>query len=93
MGLLIPALSAGILARIRGIVLIILLIIVLLALGLGIVELMSLPFGGLGLAPGMLLGLFVAIAALAIVAAIGRAGATVRAHDRRLTPGPRADAA
>jgi hypothetical protein len=48
------------------------LIIVLLALGLGIVELVSLPFGGLGLAPGILLGLFVVIAALGVAAAVGR---------------------
>jgi hypothetical protein len=72
MGLLIPAGSAGILARIRGILLIILLIIVLLSIGLGIVELVSLPFGGVGVAPGLLLGLFVVIAAVAIAAAIGR---------------------
>jgi hypothetical protein len=72
MGLLIPPSSAGIVARLRGIVLIVLLIIVLLAIGLGIVELISLPFGGLGLAPAILLGLFVVIAALGIAAAIGR---------------------
>jgi hypothetical protein len=72
MGLLIPPGSAGVLARVRGVVLIILLIIVLLAIGLGIVELVSLPFGGLGLAPGLLLGLFVVIAALGIAAAFGR---------------------
>lgn len=72
MGLLLPPSSAGILARIRGIVLIVLLFAVLLAIGLGIVELVSLPFGGLGLAPGILLGLFVVIAALAILAAVGR---------------------
>ncbi len=72
MGLLVPPASAGVLARVRGVLLIIALILVLLALGLGIVELVSLPFGGLGLAPGILLGLFVVIAALAIVAAIGR---------------------
>ncbi len=72
MGLLAPPASAGILPRIRGIMLVIALIIVFLALGLGIVELVSLPFGGIGLAPGILLGLFVVIAALAIVAAIGR---------------------
>ncbi len=52
MGLLIPPASAGILARMRGILLIIVLIVVLLAIGLGIVELVSLPFGGIGLAPG-----------------------------------------
>jgi hypothetical protein len=72
MGLLIPPASAGILARVRGGLLIVALLILVLALGLGIVELVALPFGGLGLAPGILLGLFVAIAALAIIAAIGR---------------------
>jgi hypothetical protein len=72
MGLLVPPGSAGILARVRGILLIILLIVALLALGLGIVELISLPFGGLGLAPGILLGLFVVVAALGVAAAYGR---------------------
>src|ERR1017187_4330983 len=71
MGLLIPPASAGILARVRGILLILVLVIVLLALGLGIVELVSLPFGGIGLAPGVLLGLFLVIAVLAVVAAVG----------------------
>jgi hypothetical protein len=84
MGLLIPPASAGILARVRGILLIVLLIVALLALGLGVVELVSLPFGGLGLAPGILLGLFVVIAALAIVAAIGR-----RRRNRAKTAAPR----
>src|ERR1700720_747102 len=72
MGLLIPPASAGILARVRGVLLIIVLVIVLLAVGLGLVELISLPFGGIGLAPGVLLGLFVVIAALGVAAAIGR---------------------
>jgi tetratricopeptide (TPR) repeat protein len=71
-GLLIPPTSAGILPRMRGILLIVLLIIVLLAIGTGIVELITLPFGGLGLAPSILLGLFVVFAALGITAAIGR---------------------
>jgi tetratricopeptide (TPR) repeat protein len=71
-GLLVPPASAGILARLRGIVLIVALLILLIALGLGLVELVALPFGGLGLAPGVLLGLFVAVAALGIVAAVGR---------------------
>ncbi len=72
MGLLVPPASAGILARTRGVLLILLLIIALLAVGLGIVELVALPFGGLGVAPAVLLGLFVVVAALAIIAAIGR---------------------
>jgi hypothetical protein len=72
MGLLLPPASAGIPARVRGVLLIILLIVLLLAIGLGIVELVSLPFGGLGVAPGLLLGLFLVIAVLAVVAVIGR---------------------
>ena len=72
MGLLLPPASAGILARVRGILLILVLILVLLAVGLGIVELVALPFGGLGLAPGVLLGLFVAAAGITIAALIGR---------------------
>ena len=85
-----PPASAGILARLRGVLLIIVLIIVLLAIGLGIVELVALPFGGLGLAPGILLGLFVVIAALAIVAAIGRRRRDrARAACRSLTPAAR----
>jgi hypothetical protein len=72
MGLLVPPSSAGIVARIRGILLILGLIIVLLGIGTGIVELVSLPFGGLGIAPSVLLGLFVMLAALGVVAAFGR---------------------
>ena len=48
MGLLIPPASAGIVARIRGIVLIVVLVIVLLAVGTGIVQAIGLLFGGIG---------------------------------------------
>jgi uncharacterized integral membrane protein len=72
MGLLIPPSGAGIAARIRGILLIIVLIIALLAAGLGIVELVALPFGGIGLAPGILLGVFLVGAVLAVLAVWGR---------------------
>ena len=92
MGLLIPPASAGILARLRGVVLIILLIAVLLAVGTGIVEHLSLPFGGLGVAPSVLLGLFVVIAAVGVVAAIGRRRRDRAAEGRRLTGRLRPDA-
>ena len=71
-GLLVPPASAGIVARLRGIVLIVALFIVLLAIGFGVVELVSLPFGGLSLAPGILLGLFLVVALIAVAAAFGR---------------------
>ena len=72
MGLLMPPSSAGIVARIRGIVLIILLIVVVIALGAGIVELISLPFGGLGAPAAVLLGFFLVLAVLGVLAMIGR---------------------
>jgi hypothetical protein len=71
-GLLVPPSSAGLLARVRGILLILVLIVVLIALGLGVVELVSLPFGGLGVAPGVLLGFILVAVVLAVVAVIGR---------------------
>ena len=71
-GLLLPPRSAGILIRIRGILLIILLVVALIAVGTGVVLLIALPFGGIGVPPAVLLGLLLVIAVLGIVAAIGR---------------------
>jgi hypothetical protein len=72
MGLLAPPQGASLLLRVRGIGLLLLLVVALLAAGLGIVELISLPFGGVSLAGGVLLGLIVVVAALGILALIGR---------------------
>jgi uncharacterized integral membrane protein len=72
MGLLIPPKSAGMLARIRGGLLILLLVVALLALGLGIVELVALPFGGVSVPAGLLLGFFLVIAVLSVLALVGR---------------------
>jgi len=49
LGLVAPPKSAGLLARIRGIVVLIAAIIAVLALAFGIVKLIALPFGGLSL--------------------------------------------
>src|SRR3954465_12478135 len=46
MGLVVPAPGAPLWLRARGVLIILALIILLLALGLGLVELISLPFGG-----------------------------------------------
>ena len=72
MGLVAPPPGAPFVLRARGVILIILLVIVLLAAGLGIVELVSLPFGGVGLAGGVLLGLLVVVAVLGALAFVGR---------------------
>jgi hypothetical protein len=72
MGLLVPPSSAGILARVRGVFLIMVAIALAIGIGMGIVEAISLPFGALGIAPDVLLGLLLAIAVLSVVAVIGR---------------------
>jgi hypothetical protein len=47
-------------------------VIVLLAIGLGIVELIALPFGGVSLGGGLILGLLVVVIALGVLALFGR---------------------
>jgi hypothetical protein len=72
MGLIAPAHSAGVLRRIRGIVIGAVLVIAIIALGSGIVELISLPFGGLSAPPAVLLGVRADIVAFVILTQIGR---------------------
>jgi hypothetical protein len=87
MGLVAPPPGAPLMLRVRGILLIILLVVVLLAVGLGLVELISLPFGGVGLAGGLLLGLLVVIAALGILAVVGRRRQAKALAQRAAGPG------
>jgi membrane protein implicated in regulation of membrane protease activity len=56
----------------RGILLVVLLIIAVLALGFGIVELVSLPFGGLGWQMGIFWGFVLALVALGVLIFVGR---------------------
>jgi hypothetical protein len=72
MGLVAPPPGASVLLRVRGFLLILAIVIVLLAVGLGIVELISLPFGGISVGFGLLLGLVVVVIALGILALFGR---------------------
>src|SRR3954453_15131013 len=57
MGLLAPPEGASTWTRVRGILLVLALIIALILIGLGVVELISLPFGGVSIAGGILLGI------------------------------------
>jgi hypothetical protein len=72
MGLLVPPASAGILARIRGIVLLIALVIVVLALGFGLVKLITLPFGGVGTGSAVFFGFLLVVIALGVLIVLGR---------------------
>ena len=71
-GLLAPPPSAGKLARVRGIALIVLLVVALLALGYGIVSLIALPFGGVSTVTAVWAGMLVIIVVLAVMALVGR---------------------
>jgi len=72
MGLLIPPASAGTLARIRGILLILALVIALLAIGTGIVQLIGLVFGGIGVGSSVFFGFLLVVVALGVLVLLGR---------------------
>ena len=72
MGLIIPPPGSGLLARVRGILLLILFVIVLMAVGFGLATLIALPFGGAGTASALLLGLLIVLVALGVLILFGR---------------------
>ena len=72
MGLLIPPASAGTMARIRGIVLIVLLVVALLAIGTGVVQGIGLIFGGIGIGSSVFFGFLLVVIALAVMVFVGR---------------------
>ncbi len=72
MGIVAPPASAGGLARVRGILVLLLLVVALLALGWGIVQLVSLPFGGIDPGVSIFWGFLLVCVALGVMAFIGR---------------------
>jgi hypothetical protein len=72
MGLVAPPAGAGIVARVRGILLLILLVVVLVALGFGVAELGALPFGGIATGGAVLLGIVIVAAVLGVLTLLGR---------------------
>jgi hypothetical protein len=84
MGVLVPPASAGIVARIRGIVLIVLLVIALLAIGTGIVQGIGLIFGGIGVGSSIFFGFLLVVVVLAVLILLGRRRQARAAANRRL---------
>ncbi len=72
MGLVAPAPGASVWLRLRGILIVLAIILALMAIGFGIVTLIALPFGGVGVGGGILLGLLLVVAVLGIMALLGR---------------------
>jgi len=72
MGLLAPPPGSSPLLRLRGFAIVLGLVIGLLVIGLGLAELVALPFGGVGIFSGLLLGLLIVIAILGVLMLLGR---------------------
>jgi hypothetical protein len=71
-GLIAPPAGAGLVARLRGILLLLVLVVVLGAAGYGLAELIFLPLGGIGFFGGLAVGLLIVILALGVLALVGR---------------------
>jgi len=72
MGLIAPPAGAGMAARVRGIVLLVLLVILLLAVGFGLAQLIGLPFGGFSPGLAALIGLVIVTAIIGVLVLFGR---------------------
>ncbi len=72
MGLVAPPKSAGLLARIRGIAIVVAIVVAVLLLGFGIVSLIALIFGGLSLDLRIFWGLVLVFVAIGGLAFFGR---------------------
>jgi hypothetical protein len=72
MGLVAPPASAGTLARVRGVAIIIGLIVALIVLGTLIVKLIAWPLGGLSTLVSVWVGILLIIVVLAVLALLGR---------------------
>jgi hypothetical protein len=72
MGLVAPPASAGILARVRGILLIVAIVIALLLIGTGIVQGIGLIFGGISLGSSIFFGFLLVVAVIGVLVLLGR---------------------
>src|ERR671910_780536 len=86
MGIIAPPPSAGIPRRIGGILLVILLIVAVLALGWGLVQLVALPFGGIGTGVSFFWGFLLVCVVIGVLIVFGRRrqkAARARAAEQR----------
>jgi ABC-type multidrug transport system fused ATPase/permease subunit len=72
MGLIAPPPGSSIFRRVGGILLVVAVIVLLLALGWGIVQLVALPFGGIGTGVSFFWGFLLVAVVLGVMAFIGR---------------------
>jgi hypothetical protein len=72
MGLVAPPKSAGTVARVRGIAIVVGLVIALVLIGTVIAKVVALPFGGVSTLVAVWLGILIIIIALVVLALLGR---------------------
>jgi hypothetical protein len=72
MGLVAPPPGSNPLVRLRGFAIILGLVLALLLIGLGLAELVWLPFGGVGLTGGIFFGIVIVAAILGVLSLLGR---------------------
>lgn len=72
MSLIAPPPNSGTLARVRGFGVLLFIIVLLVAIGFGLAKLVALPLGGVGTLGGILLGMLIVVAVLAVLAFVGR---------------------
>ena len=72
MGLVSPPPGSSLFLRARGFAILMALVLILMAAGFGIVKLVALPFGGVGTAGALLLGVVVIVAVLGVLTLFGR---------------------
>jgi hypothetical protein len=72
MGYIAPPPGSSIIRRAAGVLLVIAIVVVLIALGWGIVQLIALPFGGIGTGVSFFWGFLLVAAVLGVLAVVGR---------------------
>ena len=72
MGLIAPAQGASTAARARGVLILVAIVVLLVLVGFGLAKLIALPFGGVGLLGGLLLGLLIVAVVLGLLTLFGR---------------------
>jgi len=72
MGVIAPPASAGIPRRVAGVLLLLLAVVVAILIGVGIVKLIALPFGGIGTAVSFFWGFLLVCIVLGVLVLLGR---------------------
>jgi hypothetical protein len=87
MGLIVPPPGASLARRLRGVAIVLGILLALLLLGFGLAQLIALPFGGVGVGPGIFYGVLIIAIVLGVLAFVGRRrqrrAAAARAAARR----------